>query len=185
MNTKSLVLIITSIISQNLKAHDVSLEMINALMVADFAMVEQLIETKKDSVNVTAFGVPLVVWVISNYANPIIKKMRKSRKSEFLEDSKKILIFLLEHNAPINVVHYGETPLHVATDYNLPEIVDILLDHGADTSLRNNDGLTAYELAVEKGNQKVKEVFGKYKMRGGISKVRTSTKGKDVRFSHK
>lgn len=41
----------------------------------------------------------------------------------------------------------GNTPLHVATTYGYDEIAQLLIEYGADTSLLNNAGWTAQELA--------------------------------------
>ena len=46
--------------------------------------------------------------------------------------------------------HRGTTALMMAT-YN-PEVVEILLSHGADKAIKNIEGKTAYDYAVEKGN---------------------------------
>jgi len=41
----------------------------------------------------------------------------------------------------------GDTPLHVAASHGHLEIINLLLEHNADITLKNNDGVTAQELA--------------------------------------
>lgn len=43
----------------------------------------------------------------------------------------------------------GDTPLHVAASHGHLEMINLLLEHDADATLRNNDGLTAEELASD------------------------------------
>lgn len=43
----------------------------------------------------------------------------------------------------------GDTPLHVAASHGHLEITNLLLEHDADVTLKNNDGVTAEELASD------------------------------------
>lgn len=55
---------------------------------------------------------------------------------------------LLEHHAYIDAESPNRTtPLMMAAQYGLPEVVTLLLDQGADPSLRNDKGLTAIDFA--------------------------------------
>ncbi|PUU84189.1 hypothetical protein B9Z19DRAFT_1070805 [Tuber borchii] len=45
----------------------------------------------------------------------------------------------------------GNTPLHLAFQFDYPEIVQFLVDNGADPAIRNNDQLTASELGEALG----------------------------------
>jgi uncharacterized protein len=45
----------------------------------------------------------------------------------------------------------GYTPLHYAAANGLDQVVRTLLAHAVDTSIRNHQGKTAYELALERG----------------------------------
>lgn len=42
----------------------------------------------------------------------------------------------------------GESPLHIAARLSSPALVSVLLEHGADCSLRNSEGKRALELAA-------------------------------------
>lgn len=44
----------------------------------------------------------------------------------------------------------GDTPLHVAASHGHLEMINLLLEHNLDTTLRNNDGLTAEDLSTDK-----------------------------------
>ncbi|XP_068602463.1 ankyrin repeat and SOCS box protein 9-like isoform X2 [Brachionichthys hirsutus] len=54
---------------------------------------------------------------------------------------------LLRLGASVNNCASGESPLHTATRLSNPELVSILLDHGAAPSLRNNEGKHPLDLA--------------------------------------
>lgn len=47
----------------------------------------------------------------------------------------------------------GQTALHIAVYHNRPDVVQYLVLRGADTDLRSNDDLTAYQLAVAEGEK--------------------------------
>eukprot|EP00012_Vannella_robusta_P006723 CAMPEP_0206201394 /NCGR_PEP_ID=MMETSP0166-20121206/11513_1 /ASSEMBLY_ACC=CAM_ASM_000260 /TAXON_ID=95228 /ORGANISM="Vannella robusta, Strain DIVA3 518/3/11/1/6" /LENGTH=805 /DNA_ID=CAMNT_0053620043 /DNA_START=36 /DNA_END=2449 /DNA_ORIENTATION=- len=55
--------------------------------------------------------------------------------------------FLLKNKAQINILNkIGETPLHYAVRASQKEIIQLLLEYGADTSLKSEDG-TAFDMA--------------------------------------
>lgn len=54
-----------------------------------------------------------------------------------------------QNNSQINLMRGYGTPLHLAVLWGHPEIVRILLNHGADPSIRNMQGQTALEIAAE------------------------------------
>jgi ankyrin repeat protein len=59
---------------------------------------------------------------------------------------------LIEAGANLNVTQSeGYTPLHYAAANGLDQVIHSLLAHGVDTSIKNHQGKTAYELAVERG----------------------------------
>jgi len=53
----------------------------------------------------------------------------------------------------------GATPLHVAAEYGYSEIVEVLLEHGADPNIRDKYGETPLHVAAAFGNSKVVEVL--------------------------
>ncbi|XP_049449645.1 ankyrin repeat and SOCS box protein 9-like [Epinephelus fuscoguttatus] len=54
---------------------------------------------------------------------------------------------LLQLGASVNSCASGDSPLHIAARLSSPEMVSVLLDHGADRSLRNSEGKQPLDLA--------------------------------------
>ncbi|XP_078118146.1 ankyrin repeat and SOCS box protein 9-like isoform X1 [Sander vitreus] len=54
---------------------------------------------------------------------------------------------LLQLGASVNSSVSGDSPLHIAARLSSPEMVSVLLQHGADRSLRNSEGKQPLELA--------------------------------------
>ena len=63
----------------------------------------------------------------------------------------------------------GDTPLHIVAenfDYTSQEIIKILLEEGhADTTVRNNEGLTPAGVAIKRGNTKAAELIFNHKQK--------------------
>jgi ankyrin repeat protein len=79
------------------------------------------------------------------------------------------MAYLLEQGADPNVTSYEiqETPLHkIAGSGGNAATARLLLDHGADASIRNAEGKTPYALAVRSGNTAVVELLSD---RGGAT----------------
>lgn len=56
-----------------------------------------------------------------------------------LESNERAAIFLVCHNANVDHCnHQGETPMHVASSRGLPNLVQVLLQYGADPNLQTN-----------------------------------------------
>jgi Zn-dependent protease with chaperone function len=63
---------------------------------------------------------------------------------------------LLEAGANVNAVDiYGSTPLLDAVNYETPEMVAVLLEYGADPSIKDENGMSAIDLAREYQNQEI------------------------------
>ena len=52
-----------------------------------------------------------------------------------------------------------ERPIHYAVMYKNTKTIDVLLKHGAKIDLKNTDGKTAYELAVDIDSYEIVEKF--------------------------
>ena len=63
---------------------------------------------------------------------------------------------LLEREAPVNAENQEyRTPLHVAAYYGQPGVARVLLQHGANRTVRDREGHTALELATSRGHDAV------------------------------
>merc|ERR1711998_278696 len=59
----------------------------------------------------------------------------------------RIVKLLLRNRADINGENdQGNTPLHLAMEFNYKKVADYLVEKGAKTNIRNKKGRTAYEM---------------------------------------
>jgi ankyrin repeat protein len=67
---------------------------------------------------------------------------------------------LVDYGARVNVAQRGGwTPLHQAADHDHQELVELLLEAGADRSLKSSDGRTPADMAAEKGFDKTAAIL--------------------------
>lgn len=59
-----------------------------------------------------------------------------------------LLLFASFPGACVNSSVSGESPLHIAARLSSPDLVSVLLDHGANRSLRNSEGKRPLDLAA-------------------------------------
>ena len=74
----------------------------------------------------------------------------------------KICKFLLNHGADVNAAnpYNGETPLMLAVDHKEFDLAKLLIERGADATLRNNDGKRALDLLQRgKGSTTLRRVL--------------------------
>jgi ankyrin repeat protein len=71
---------------------------------------------------------------------------------------------LLDHGAEINArdQESGATPLAYAASLGRAEVVELLLDRGADAALKNIRGQTALELAEENNQKEITELLRRH-----------------------
>ncbi|KAI5475650.1 hypothetical protein MNV49_001067 [Pseudohyphozyma bogoriensis] len=66
------------------------------------------------------------------------------------------LLETAEERSKIDAVDgYGYTPLHLAADRGHLKVVEVLVKAGADTSIKEEEGMTALELAEEAGHVEI------------------------------
>ncbi|HFJ9316942.1 hypothetical protein CN324_09330 [Bacillus anthracis] len=64
-----------------------------------------------------------------------------------------LVAFLIEKGSEVNVMQSGGwTGLHEAALLGNEEIIMLLLENGANKTIKKNDGKTAYDIALEKGH---------------------------------
>jgi ankyrin repeat protein len=69
-----------------------------------------------------------------------------------------VVVELLTRNAPVNArQQHGWTALHAAALNGDQEMVEVLLQHGADPRAQNDEGKTPSNLAEEKGHARILE----------------------------
>jgi len=70
---------------------------------------------------------------------------------------------LLEHHAYIDAESpNGTTPLMMAAHYGNPAVVKLLLEEGADPSIKNQQGLTALDFAQRANRAEVAEIIAAF-----------------------
>jgi hypothetical protein len=80
---------------------------------------------------------------------------------------------LLENGADANVTLQSLTLLHAAAFAGYPDIVELLLKHGADPSIRDSDGKTALDFARESNRKDVVKIIEEFISRSGGKSIRT------------
>jgi len=82
--------------------------------------------------------------------NPVteITDAREAMLTAIAKGDRTTLHHLLAMNANVNFIQNGTTPLHVATEKGYPDIVRILIRHGADINAKNSQGQTALDSAL-------------------------------------
>lgn len=163
------------------KAGVLSKRLFKALVNRDTAAVNQLLAQGADARSVDDQGTPAlceaayfgnldnVVTLVQHGADvnetgpsgytPIMSAM------EFYEEPGVLAIcqYLIEQHANVNVqsfrVNPGITALHCAASQGYPEVVKLLLDHGADASLTDENGQTPLMMVHEEQDAAVIEVF--------------------------
>ena len=84
-----------------------------------------------------------------NGATPLLKLCHIFKVLDNLEGAIEVCKLLLKHGAHVNAIRtdFNTTPLMIAAAWGTSELVELLLEHGADIGLKNNKGLTAKEIA--------------------------------------
>ncbi len=82
---------------------------------------------------------------VTDYGETVLMAAAGSRRVEG-----EVIVWLLEQGLDVNAVDsHGETVLTRAAGWSRPEVVRMLLDHGADATLRTHDGRLAADFAAD------------------------------------
>lgn len=107
----------------------------------------------------------LLIEAGANVDIPISGETEESLLMRAATDSPKMTETIVKKNSSLvnKRNNQGETPLMVAARYGSPESLKILMNAGADPTLRNNKGQTAQEIAKESKNKNTFEFLNKRK----------------------
>ncbi len=104
-----------------------------------------------------------IITILLNHGADIHTKTIMGKIPLHFANFKETAELLLETGANVNSKDtYGNTPLHEAASDGLRDIVAVLLKHGADIHIINQDGQTAYMLAMEKGYKDIAQLLERY-----------------------
>lgn len=123
----------------------------------------QMSETaKEDRINMVIYlwesGTDERLAVGTRYEMTILHAAAMALDTEYLKDlysNEKRPMYHLLNEKDAN----GETPLFYAVRYNKFENCEFLIHEGADVSIRNNEGKTAYDIAKELGYEECMEIL--------------------------
>jgi len=104
----------------------------------------------------------LVTLFMDNGANPINENNGNSILHTAVRSNSALITENLINNYHLPVDEIGEkgkTPLMWGARENSLGAVKLLLEHGADKSIKDNEGKTAYNYAIEGGNREVAELL--------------------------
>lgn len=104
-------------------------------------------------------GVTDRMYVGTKYECTVLHSAARMLDAEYLSrlyhDEKREMDYLLNEKDI-----YGETPLFFAVRENEPDNCAFLINEGADMDIKNNEGKTAYDVAVELGNEACMALLG-------------------------
>lgn len=128
------------------------------------------------------YGTPTMVkWLLEQNSDPTIKKTIYHRRklgtdqvfpgtTPFhlsLQLKKNMIseVFLDVGLSPDTPLNDGSTALHIAAGSGNSDAVKLLLNHNADTTVRNSIGLTPLQTAADNGHRKIVEKLQSYKQK--------------------
>jgi hypothetical protein len=82
--------------------------------------------------------------------SPEVEDFRQDIMEAIARGDQAALLRLLVMNAGVNFIYEGTTPLHLAAEKGYPEIVRLLISYGADYRKKNEEGMTALDIALSK-----------------------------------
>ena len=126
-----------------------------AMFVSAFKDTKNKLQQKKEEPSIpkqkSALPPPPRTWDITPLFEAILANDIKKAHQEIERNSKQVNLIYAQN---------GNTPLHVAALNGYTEIVRLLLAQpGIDKTLKNNDGKTAQDLALEKGFAEIVELL--------------------------
>jgi len=120
------------------------------------------VEDGKVNVEYLETSIEVIFLLLDNGANPIHENYGSSvlHNSAYGNHVAVSARLIDDYHLPIDTIDdYGQTPLMYSARNNSADTARLLLEHGADRSIADNDGKTAYDFAVENGNIELMELL--------------------------
>ena len=124
-----------------------------------------------NGVNVDAFQAPLYVkkyenlQLVHDLGHTVQKYGGKAFRNAITDRNYEVLDFFIHngvdinYNNPDSVYPFKPTPLCVAARYVDLKMCKYLVEHGADVTITEKDGMRPYSIAIEKGDMEMAEYF--------------------------
>ena len=124
-----------------------------------------------NSVNVDAFQAALYgkkyenLQLIHDLGHTVQKYGGRAFRNAITDKNYEVLDFFINngvdinYNKPDSVYPFKPTPLCVAARYVDLQMCKYLVEHGADVTITEKDGMRPYSIAIEKGNMEMAEYF--------------------------
>ena len=103
--------------------------------------------------------------IIHNLGHTVQKYGGKAFRNAITDKNYEVLDFFINngvdinYNKPDSVYPFKPTPLCVAARYVDLQMCKYLVEHGADVTITEKDGMRPYSIAIEKGDMKMAEYF--------------------------
>jgi ankyrin repeat protein len=151
-----------------------NIELRQAMYSRDYAKAKRLVAEGADPDTRNGWGSPFIYWCAENNQVELIdfalahggdiNAVDKNGETALHKVAKlgrvAMIDHLLDRGAAINHGNiYNTTPLFVAARSNQIEAVKALLDRGADPAIKTHKGITAAEIAHEKGHAEVVDLL--------------------------
>ena len=98
-------------------------------------------------------------YALENVNHNKVNWMRVLQHSVSNDRIEIVKLLLEQEYCTVNDTSVGITALMFAARDSTPEMVKLLLDYGADKSIKSTDGKTAYDYAVERGFVELAEII--------------------------
>ena len=147
--------------------------LMNAYFIGDILLLEPLLEATKDINQEDNSGQTALFYAVRSSKICLLNQLLRLKRSEIKIDQKD---------------HFGKTALMNAVLMNNHEIIQKLLEEGADILIKNNEGKDVFNLTMSEGNittaNLIKRAMKKRLGLGGVSKKLVLPKKKVTNWAH-
>ena len=135
-------------------------------VVAHGANIHALNRVKVDAFQAALYGKKYEnLQIIHDLGHSVQKYGGKAFRNAITNSNYKVLDFFIHngvdinYNKPDSVYPFKPTPLCVAARYVDLKMCKYLVEHGADVTITEKDGMSPYSIAIEKGDMEMAEYF--------------------------